>query len=67
MRQMAFVGYKEYKRVYSGSIAHEFLREIDDRTMEMRVFSMSKTLYYLILLPFTRKIWDGKTGPWGRF
>ena len=65
MRQMAFVPYGEYKRVYEGSIAHQVLQDVDDRTMEMNVFSRSRSLYYLALYPFTHWIWDRRTGPWG--
>ena len=65
MRQMAFVSYGEYKRVYEGSIAHQVLQDVDDRTMEMNVFSRSRSLYYLALYPFTHWIWDRRTGPWG--
>lgn len=65
MRQMAFVPYGEYKRVYEGSIAHEVIGELDEPTTEMGVFSKSKALYYLILFPFTHWIWDRRTGPWG--
>ena len=65
MRQMAFVPYGEYKRVYESSIAHQVLQDVDDRTMEMNVFSRSRSLYYLALYPFTHWIWDRRTGPWG--
>ena len=65
MRQMAFVPYGEYKRVYEGSIAHQVLQDVDDRTMEMNVFSRSRSLYYLALYPFTHWIWDRRTGSWG--
>ncbi len=65
MRQMAFVPYREYKRVYDGSVAHQVLQEIGDRTTEMNVFSRSRSLYYLALYPFTHWIWDRRTGSWG--
>ena len=65
MRQMAFVPYGEYKRVYEGSIAHQVLQDVDDRTMEMNVFSRSRSSYYLALYPFTHWIWDRRTGSWG--
>ena len=55
----------EYKRVYESSIAHQVLQDVDDRTMEMNVFSRFRSLYYLALYPFTHWIWDRRTGPWG--
>lgn len=64
MRQMAFVDYGSFSRSYRDSVAHDILKEIDDKSMEMKVFSFSKTLYYCILFPFTHYLWDNKTGLW---
>lgn len=64
MRQMAFVKYSDYKDAYAVSVAHDYLKDIEDRTMEMNVFSRSKLVYYMVLYPFTHWIWDNKTGLW---
>lgn len=66
MRQMAFVSYREYCRTYEDSIAHKMLGDIPDKSMEMKVFKTSRALYFLALYPFTRWIWDGRSGPWDR-
>lgn len=64
MRQIAFVQYRDFSKAYRSSIAHELLKEVDSKTTEMKVFSLSRMLYYSILYPFTHWIWDGKTGLW---
>ena len=64
MRQIAFVKYKEYSRIYKDSIAHELIEEMSSKTKEVIVFSHSKFLYYLILFPFTHWLWDKKGGLW---
>ena len=65
MRQMAFAPYREFREVYSGSAAHDLIRETGSPTREMRVFAFSGLLYYAALYPFTHWIWDRRTGPWG--
>lgn len=66
MRQMSFAPYGEFKKAYASSVAHEILGTVGDRTMEMNVFSRSKLLYYIALLPFTHWLWDGRTGLWDK-
>lgn len=64
MRQSAFAKYRSFSENYRGSYAHDLIKSLDKKTREMKVFSFSKTLYFLILFPFTRWIWDNKEGLW---
>ena len=40
------------------------MKEEEKKTVEMKVFLLSKTLYYLFLYPFTHYLWDRKKGSW---
>ena len=64
MRQSAFATYREFSRSYKGSYAHELIDGLSERTKEMKVYSLSKTLYYIALYRFTHGKWDGKEGLW---
>lgn len=64
MRQMAFAPIEDFKRVYPTSIAHEIIKNRNDKTIEMKIFHFSGTLYYCILYRYTHTIWDQKTGLW---
>ena len=64
MRQIAFVKYKTYSRVYRDTPMIDIIDSIPEKTREMSVFLKSKLLYYVILFPFTHWIWDNKTGLW---
>ena len=66
MRQIAYVKYSSYKRIYKKSKMTNIIREIPDKTIEMKVFLRSKLLYYIIVYPFTHWIWDNKTGLWDK-
>ena len=65
MRQSAFSKYRNYRGWYSSSCCRPLVKEESNKTKEMKVFLMSKTLYYLFLYPFTHYLWDRKKGSWG--
>lgn len=64
MRQSTFSDYHFYSESYKGSITHDLLRGIEDKSAEMKIYSFSKTLYYLVLYPFSHFLWDRKNGQW---
>ena len=64
MRQIAYSGYKLYKPIYKDSIAHRLIKEMPNRTFEMKVFEFSGLLYYMLMYPFTHWIWNSKKGLW---
>ena len=64
MRQSAFASYKEFSKAYKQSYAHELIKSLKEKTKEMKVYSLSKTLYYITLYPFTHHKWDKKEGLW---
>ena len=64
MRQSAFASYKEFSKSYKESYAHVLIDELNDKTKEMKVYSLSKTLYYLALYRYTHGKWDKKEGLW---
>ncbi len=65
MRQPAFAGYGTFRDWYKRTSVRRMIREYNYRTMEMRVFGLSGTLYYLAIYPFTHWVWDKKKGTWG--
>ena len=65
MRQAAFSDYRSFKGWYSSSCCRSLVKEEDGKTMEMRVFLISKILYYMSLYLFTHYLWDRKKGTWG--
>lgn len=65
MRQSAFARYREFSRSYRNSYAHILINGLKTKTREMKVYSFSKTLYYIALYPFTHHKWDRKEGLWG--
>ena len=65
MRQPAFSSRKEFKEWYKSTDLHGLIEQLPKKTMEMRVFELSATLYYMALYPFTHLVWDGKKGLWG--
>lgn len=66
MRQSTFAKYRSFCEGYRRSISHLILENIKDKSFEMRVYSFSKTLYYIILFPFSHYLWDRKKGMWDR-
>ena len=66
MRQMAFVKYREYRKIYKITIAHEIIDRLTRKNREVFVFSKSKLLYYTILFPFTHWLWDNEYGLWDK-
>lgn len=65
MRQSAFSDYRSFKKWYNSSSCRSLVKEETEKTMEMRVFLLSKFLYYSILYPFSHYLWDRKKGTWG--
>ena len=65
MRQAAFSDYRSFKGWYSSSCCRSLVKEENGKTAEMRVFLLSKMLYYISLYPFTHYLWDRKKGTWG--
>lgn len=65
MRQSAFSEYRKFSEAYSSSYAHTLLKDIPDKTREMKVYRFSRLSYYLALYPFTHYHWDKKEGMWG--
>ena len=66
MRQSTFSKYHSYREWYSSSCCRLLVKNAAEKTFEMKVFSVSKTLYYLILFPFSHCIWDRKKGLWDK-
>ena len=66
MRQSAFSKYRLFSKSYRISYAHTLLEGMPDKTREMRVYELSKLLYYLAIYPYTHFIWDSKEGMWDR-
>lgn len=64
MRHITFCSYKEYRAVRERSMASELLAQMDDKTLEMRVFEKFPTMYYLVLYLFSHYLWDRKDGLW---
>jgi len=64
MRQSAFSKYGQFSKAYRSSYSHKLLEDIPDKTKEMRVYKLSKLLYYLTIYPYTHYIWDNKEGMW---
>ena len=64
MRQSAFATYREFSKSYKGSYAHELIKGLNEKTKEMKVYSLSKTAYYIALYRFTHGRWDRKEGLW---
>ena len=64
MRQSAFSRYSQYSKAYKSSYSHTLLESIPNKTKEMRVYELSRLLYYLAVYPYTHYIWDNKEGLW---
>ena len=64
MRQATFSKYRNYREWYSSSCCRSLVKNAVEKTAEMKVFSISKMLYYLILFPFSHYLWDRKKGLW---
>ena len=65
MRQSAFSKYGQFSKTYGSSYSHVLLDGVPHKTKEMRVYELSKLLYYLAIYPYTHYIWDNKEGMWG--
>lgn len=66
MRQSTFSRYRNYSDGYDKSITHDLMKDISQKTVEMKIYSFSKLLYYLILFPFSHYFWDRKKGSWSK-
>ena len=64
IRQSTFAKYRSYCEGYKSSVSHSLLEDIKDKSFEMKVYSFSKTIYYIILFPFSHFLWDRKKGMW---
>ena len=64
MRQSAFASYREFSKAYKGSYAHELIKGLSSKTKEMKVYELSRLLYYIALYPYTHHKWDKKEGMW---
>ena len=64
MRQSTFSKYCDYSKWYAHSECRKAVKSIKEKTKEMKVFLMSKFLYYLVLYPFSHFLWDKKVGQW---
>ncbi len=64
IRQSTFSKYRDYSKWYSQSCCRGAVKDIEEKTTEMKVFLMSRLLYYLVLYPFSHFLWDRKVGQW---
>ncbi len=64
MRQSAFSKYRQFSKAYGSSYSHQLLDGLPNKTKEMRIYELSKLLYYLAIYPYTHYIWDNKEGMW---